>query len=148
MADRSGRRTSSFHGAVAPRHLLARAAIAAAAVAALGGLGALGCENKMAPEECDKLRAEAFQTLNKAHHCGEDKDCRQSAWPGCQKPLNNKDYDAIKPLEDRYKAGKCEEPKIECKDPPEVYCKQGLCVHREKGRDENAPAPSDEIKLE
>ena len=115
-------------------------------------VSAPGCEKKLEAEQCDKLRGDAFQTLNKAHHCGTDADCRQSAWPGCQKPINVKDHDLIKPLEDQYKQGKCEEPKIDCVAPPEVYCKQGLCVHREKGRDENAPAPSEaaggELKIE
>jgi hypothetical protein len=108
-----------------------------------------GCEKKMEPEQCDKIRGEAFTLLNKAHHCADDKDCRQSDWPGCAKPINNKDFDVIKPMADQFKEGKCEEPKgIECGEAPESYCKQGLCVHREKGRDENAPAPSDELKLE
>ncbi len=142
--DRSGRLTSSSRGRAASAKALAWVAV----VAVLGFSALPGCEKKLEPEQCDKLRADAFQTLNKAHHCGEDKDCRQSSWPGCQKPLSNKDWDAIKPLEDQYKQGKCEEPKIDCKEPPEVYCKQGLCVHREKGRDENAPAPSDVIKME
>ena len=48
------------------------------------------------------------------------------------------------------KQGKCEEPKIDCpKETPESYCKQGLCVHREKGRNENDPKPEgDVIKME
>lgn len=125
-----------------------RGAAALVAAGALVALAALpGCENKMEPEQCDKLRADAFQILNKAHHCAADSDCRQSSWPGCQKPINNKDHDAIQPLADQYEQGKCEEPKVDCTEPPESYCKQGLCVHREKGRDENAPA-ADEIKLE
>jgi hypothetical protein len=37
-------------------------------------------------------------------------------------------------MADKYKAGKCEEPNVECKEPPESYCKQGLCVHYEKGK--------------
>ncbi len=125
-------------------------ALAALALATMGLLTvAPGCEKKMEPEECDKVRSEAFALLNKAHHCAADADCRQSAWPGCQKPINNKNFDVIKPMQEKFTQGKCEEPKgIECKDPPESYCKQGLCVHREKGRDENAPAPTDEIKLE
>ena len=101
-----------------------------------------GCEKKMEPQACDKLRADAFALLNKAHHCGTDADCRQSEWPGCQKPISQKDFDTIKPMSDSYKQGKCEEPKIDCPAPPESYCKQGLCVHREKGRNENDPAPA------
>jgi hypothetical protein len=142
-------RLSGAHPTV--RRTAARAARRAAALLATGLVAALfalpGCEDKMEPEQCDKLRADAFQILNKAHHCATDADCRQSSWPGCQKPISNADHGLIKPLEDQYKQGKCEEPKIDCSAPPEAYCKQGLCVHREKGRDENAPA-ADEIKLE
>ncbi len=52
-----------------------------------------GCENKLDPKECDKLRGEAFELLNKAHHCNTNADCRQSDWPGCAKPLSNADFD-------------------------------------------------------
>lgn len=117
--------------------------------AALAALGA-GCESKMDPKECDKIRGEAFELLNKAHHCNTDADCRQSDWPGCERPLSNADYDKIKPMADKFKAGKCEEPKAssECKEPPEVYCKQGLCVHREKGVPENqGQTPTDQIQI-
>ncbi|HSO00856.1 MAG TPA: hypothetical protein VLS89_21340 [Candidatus Nanopelagicales bacterium] len=91
-----------------------------------------GCENKMDPKECDTIRGEAFELLNKAHHCSTDADCRPSDWPGCEKPLSNANFDKIKPMAEKFKAGKCEEPKVDCKPSPEVYCKQGLCVNREK----------------
>ena len=150
MAERlSGARALRSTTAASPGPAGPRLA-AAFVVAGLMAVFALpGCEKKMEAEQCDKLRADAFQLLNKAHHCGTDADCRQSSWPGCQKPINVKDFDTIKPMEDQYKQGKCEEPKIDCKEPPQAYCKQGLCVHREVGRDENAPAPGgDEIKME
>ncbi len=129
---------------------LSRVLPLAVALGALALAALPGCENKMETQACDKLRGDAFALLNKAHHCGTDADCRQSDWPGCQKPINQKNFDTIKPWADEFKKGKCEEPKIDCpKETPESYCKQGLCVHREKGRDENAPRPEgDTIKIE
>jgi hypothetical protein len=104
---------------------------------------------KLDAKECDKLRGDAFDIVNKAQHCNTDTDCRQSAWPGCAKPLSNQTFDEIKPMADAYKKGQCEEPKTECKPPPEVYCKQGLCVHRELGTPEGAKdTPLDQIKIE
>src|SRR5262245_49725647 len=102
--------------------------------------------SKLDQKECDKIRGDAFEILNKAQHCSVDADCRQSEWPGCPKPLSNKTFDQLKPMGDQYKKGQCEEPKVECKPPPEVYCKQGLCVHREKGMPEGAgETPVDQI---
>ncbi len=137
-----------------PRLPSARGSLRLALLAA--GFGALvfvtvpGCEKKMEPAACDKLRGDAFALLNKAHHCANDTDCRQSEWPGCQKPINNKDFDTIAPWKNEFTTGKCEEPKIDCpKETPASYCKQGLCVHREKGRNENDPKPEgDVIKAE
>jgi hypothetical protein len=108
-------------------------ALSLATLALLAGCG------KLDPKECDKLRGEAFELLNKAHHCNNDLDCRQSDWPGCVKPVSNTSYDKIKVMADQYAAGQCEEPKVECKPPPDVYCKQGLCVHREMGAATGAP---------
>ena len=52
----------------------------------------------------------------------------------------------IKPLQDSFQKGKCDEPKSECREPPPVYCKQGLCVQREKGTPEGASnTPTDQI---
>jgi hypothetical protein len=106
-----------------------------------------GC-GKLEPKECDKLRGDAFELLNKAHHCKNDLDCRQSDWPGCAKPISNEDYDKIKPMSDQYTEGKCEEPKVECKPAPDVYCKQGLCVHREMAPGGTAGTPADAIKAQ
>ncbi len=105
-----------------------------------------GCENKMDVKECDKLRGEAFDLVNKGQQCNTDADCRQSEWPGCERAVSNATYDKIKPMSDAFKNGKCEEPKMECRKPPEAYCKQGLCVHREKGMTEGSGnTPSDQI---
>ena len=57
-----------------------------------------GCDSKMEPKECDKLRGDAFEMVNKAQHCNTDVDCRQSEWPGCAKPISNATSDKIKPL--------------------------------------------------
>ena len=91
----------------------------------------LGCSQKIDAVACDKLRGEAFEMLNKAQHCNGDNDCRPSAWPGCSKPLSEKTHGAIQPLSAAFTKGECEEPKSECREPLEVYCKQGLCVVRE-----------------
>lgn len=116
------------------------------ALAAVGAIVAPGCESKMDVKECDKIRGEAFEMLNKAQHCNTDADCRQSDWPGCQKPVSNGTYDKLKPMADTFKKGQCEEPKLTCKPAPESYCKQGLCVHRELGTPEGAGnTPTDQI---
>jgi hypothetical protein len=122
---------------------LACALALACAAVALGG-----CENKLDPKECDKLRGEAFDLVNKGQQCNTDADCRQSEWPGCERAVSNATYDKIKPMADSFKNGKCEEPKMECRKPPEAYCKQGLCVHREKGAPEGAGnTPADQIQI-
>lgn len=108
-----------------------------------------GCESKMDPKECDKLRGDAFDLVNKAQHCNTDADCRQSEWPGCAKPVSNATFDKIKPLAESFKNGKCEERDLGCKPPPESYCKQGLCVHREIGTPEGAGStPTDQIQIQ
>ncbi|WP_437302405.1 hypothetical protein [Sorangium sp. So ce388] len=108
-----------------------------------------GCESKLEPKECDKLRGDAFEMVNKAQHCNTDTDCRQSEWPGCAKPVSNATFDQIKPIAESYKTGKCEEPKVDCKSPPQSYCKQGLCVHRELGTTEGAGnTPTDQIQIQ
>lgn len=105
-----------------------------------------GCSNNMDPKECGKLREDAFELLNKAQHCNNDADCRQSDWPGCAKPLSMASHEKIKPMHDGFTKGKCEEAKADCREPPPVYCKQGLCVHREKGTPEGAGnTPTDQI---
>ncbi len=105
----------------------------------------LGCSNKIEQKECDKLRGDAFDLINAAQHCNVDADCSQSQWPGCSRAVNAKTTASITPMADKYKKGECEEPKMTCKEPPEAYCKQGLCVHREKGVPENAGEPAGDI---
>jgi hypothetical protein len=131
---------------------LALRTAAAAFVAVLGLALPLtsGCSNNMDPKECDKLRGDAFDLLNKAQHCNGDQDCRQSDWPGCEKPESNETNGKISPMRDAFKKGKCEEKPPECpKETPPVYCKQGLCVHREKGTPEGSGnTPSDQIIIQ
>ena len=120
------------------------AALSLAAAATL--LGAGGCSNSMDPKDCLQVRSDAFELLNKAQHCNNDGDCRQSDWPGCAKPVSIESFDKIKPMKDAITKGKCVETKQDCREPPEVYCKQGLCVHREKGTPEGAGnTPTDQI---
>lgn len=122
-------------------HTLAALALGAIALPLAGG-----CSNNMDPKECSKLREDAFELLNKAQHCNTDTDCRQSDWPGCSKPLSNASYDKLKTWKDSFQKGKCEEPKADCREAPASYCKQGLCVHREKGTPEGAGnTPVDQI---
>jgi hypothetical protein len=103
-----------------------------AASSLLGGL-VLGCSPKgLEQKECDRLRGEAFELINKGQQCGSDADCQQSTWPGCPRPVSHATQGKIDPLAAKAKEGQCPEPATECKPPPEVYCKQGLCVHREK----------------
>src|SRR5215831_16587997 len=123
--------------------------IAALLVVPVIVVAAMACSGKLDEKECDKLRGDAFDILNKAQKCAVDADCRQSEWPGCPKPLSNQTFDQLKPMAGAYKKGKCEEPKTDCKPAPEVYCKQGLCVHREKGMPESVGQPADdEIKIQ
>lgn len=105
----------------------------------------LGCSNKLEPKECDKLRGEGFDLINAAQHCNTDQDCSQSKWPGCARAVNAKTASSAGLIAEKYKKGECEEPKMTCKDPPEAYCKQGLCVHREKGAPEGAGDPAGDI---
>jgi hypothetical protein len=123
----------------------ARAVLALAAVLGLALPLSSGCSNSMEPQQCNQLRGDAFDLVNKAQHCNDDKDCRQSEWPGCAKPLSNETFDKIKPMRGEFEKGKCVEAKSDCKPPPVVYCKQGLCVHREIGTPENMGAPAGEI---
>lgn len=106
------------------------------AVLVVGFMSFLGCSNKIEPKECDKLRSEGFELINGAQHCGVDADCWQSKWPGCARAVNSKTGASIAAISEKFTKGECEEPKMTCKDPPDAYCKQGLCVHREKGATE------------
>jgi hypothetical protein len=137
--------TLAFTASCSPSRSLATAL--ALGALALGGLVlAGGCSNTMEPKECLKLREDAFELVNKAQHCDTDTDCRQSDWPGCPKPMSSKTFGDVKPMKESFQKGKCEEPKSDCREPPEVYCKVGLCVHREKGTPEGAGnTPTDQI---
>lgn len=122
-------------------HLLAALSLAALTLPLAGG-----CSSNMDPKECSKLRESAFELVNNAQHCNTDADCRQSDWPGCAKPISAASHDKITALRDPFTKGKCEEPKSECRESPPVYCKQGLCVHKEKGTPEGASnTPTDQI---
>lgn len=113
--------------------------VAAAALLTIGAAfvlstAAVGCEKKMDPAECDKIKAEAFTLLGKGQPCGTDADCKEATWPQCRRPSNLKNIEALAEMQKKRTDGKCEEkPAEECKDSPEVYCKQGLCVNREIG---------------
>jgi hypothetical protein len=123
-----------------------RLSLASLALGAFAVLGAFGCSKEMDPKECMNLREQAFDLANKAQHCNTDADCRQSDWPGCAKPQSQETFDKVKAMKDSFTKGKCQEAKADCKEPPEVYCKQGLCVHREKGTPEGAGnTPVDKI---
>jgi hypothetical protein len=132
-------------------HLPARWALRPLAlVLALAPLGLValagGCSNEMEAKECLKLREDAFVLLNDAQHCNTDADCRQSDWPGCAKPQSNVTFDKMKPMKVTSIKGKCQDDKSSCREPPPVYCKQGLCVHREKGTSEGSSnTPADQI---
>lgn len=108
----------------------------------------LGCSNKLEQKECDKLRGEGFDLINAAQHCNTDADCSQSQWPGCARAVNAKTVASAGLISEKYKKGECEEPKLTCKPPPDAYCKQGLCVHREKGTQDGAGAPAGDIIIQ
>lgn len=115
----------------------------------LSALAAMGCDSKMEPKDCDKLRGDAFDLLNKGQQCNTDADCLQSSWPGCEKPISKATGDKIKAMQDAFNKGKCEESKVTCPKPPDVYCKQGLCVHRHLGVPEGAGnTPADQIQIQ
>ena len=109
-----------------------------------------GCEATLSPAECEGLRLDAFAIRNNSAHnaphtCATDADCVGTTWPGCAYPVSAKNNDKIMDLKKKFSAGKCEEPKKECRKPPEVYCKQGLCVFREKAA---APPPAATMTIE
>jgi hypothetical protein len=108
----------------------------------------LGCSDKLEKKECDKLRGEGFELINAAQHCNVDADCSQSPWPGCSRAVNAKTVSSVGLISEKYKKGECDEPKMTCKTPPDAYCKQGLCVHREKGVPEGAGAPAGDIIIQ
>jgi hypothetical protein len=131
---------------ISSRYVALRLSLASLALGAVALLAVGGCSKEMDPKECMKLREDAFDLVNKAQHCNSDADCRQSDWPGCAKPMSQESYEKVKPMKDSFTKGKCQEAKPDCREPPEVYCKQGLCVHREKGTPEGAGnTPVDKI---
>jgi len=96
-------------------------------LAASSSLPACGLNEK----ECATLRSQAFEVLNEAHTCNSDAECIGSKWPGCTKPASTKNADRLQRLQAEFDKGGCKEPERDCRLPPEVYCKQGLCVFRE-----------------
>ena len=90
--------------------------------------------NKLSPEECKKLRDNAFELINVANMCSNDADCKPSEWPGCAKPVNVTNFDKMHGFGDTFVKGKCEEPpKSKCQEPtPKVYCQEGICGFRYK----------------
>ena len=98
--------------------------------ALLAGLAA-GCKGGLDEAACTDLRGQAFEIINKAHTCNSDADCRGTDWPGCAKPISNKNFTNVAEFKKKFAAGQCKESKEPCRDTPEIYCKQGLCVFRE-----------------
>lgn len=98
--------------------------------------------NKMSSEQCEALRVQAFEIVNAAHVCADDADCVPTTWPGCAKPVNGKNKGRIGELKDQFDKGKCVEEKASCRDTPEIYCKQGLCVFRELAGQTNPVKPA------
>jgi len=98
-------------------------------------VGTAGCG--LSESECMGLRSQAFDIINESHTCNDDADCLASEWPGCGKPLNTKNEGRVKPIQAKFDEGKCKEPERQCREIPEVYCKQGLCVFRESVGGEN-----------
>lgn len=94
----------------------------------LGALAGCGLDAKA----CTVLRTQAFDILNEPHTCNDDIDCIGSEWPGCTKPLSKKNRGRMAPMRQQFDDGKCVEKEQECREPPEIYCKQGLCVFNEK----------------
>ncbi len=85
-------------GAMKPAFRPARAALALLAVLGLALPLSSGCSHGLEPEQCEKFRSDSFDIINKAQHCNDDKDCRQSEWPGCAKPLSNESFEKIKAM--------------------------------------------------
>lgn len=92
----------------------------------------------LSSEECLKLRGDAYQVVNEAHTCNDDGDCHQSEWPGCAKPISSKNKARVDVHQAKYDKGGCTDDEDSCSQPPEVYCKQGLCVFRYLAGDKKA----------
>ena len=121
--------------------MLTRLALALPLV--LAAFASFGC-SKMDQQECTKLRDSAFELINAASVCSTDADCKPSEWPGCAKPVSAASFDKIHGMMDSFQKGKCEEKKPECKQPPVVYCQEGLCAFRYKPTE----APGGGMKIE
>ncbi len=109
--------------------------IAAMGLAALAlMLSSFGCSKS--EKECLALRAEAFEIINVQgegnlpHTCNDDSGCIGTEWPSCSKPSSKKNEAKIGALMSQFEGGGCKEDPSDCPESPDVYCKQGLCVHR------------------
>jgi hypothetical protein len=100
--------------------------------------------SKMSPEDCTKLRDQAFELINTANVCTADPECKASEWPGCSKPVNVQSFDKMHGWMESFKKGKCEEKPAQCKPSPPVYCQEGLCAFRYKPFE----APGEGMKIE
>jgi hypothetical protein len=100
--------------------------------------------SKMSPEDCTKLRDQAFELINTANVCTADAECKPSEWPGCAKPVNVQSFDKMHGMMESFKKGKCEEKPPQCKPSPPVYCQEGLCAFRYKPFE----APGEGMKIE
>jgi len=102
-----------------------------------------GC-SRMSPEDCTKLRDQAFELINTANVCTADPECKPSEWPGCAKPVNVQSFEKMHGMMESFKKGKCEEKPPQCKPSPPVYCQEGLCGFRYKPFE----APGEGMKIE
>src|SRR6266850_1735130 len=78
--------------------------------------------SRLRPEECTKLRDQAFELINTANMCSADPECKPSEWPGCAKPVNGQSFDKMHAMMESFKKGKCEEKPSPCKPAPPVFC--------------------------
>jgi hypothetical protein len=119
-----------------------RSNVAGWAVAMAAGISSLvavgtGC-GKLDPAECQKLKEQAFDTINSASVCSSDADCKGSEWPGCTRPVSTANFDKVHAMMQTFQKGKCEEKKVECKPPQPIFCQEGLCAFKYKNA---APPP-------
>jgi hypothetical protein len=91
---------------------------------------AAGCGKS--EEECLQVRGQAFELINSPHTCNDDTNCMFSVWPGCAKPVNKRNDATLAKLKEESDNGGCIDEASTCREPPDVYCKQGLCVFRER----------------
>jgi hypothetical protein len=110
----------------------------------VGAPAVLSACSKLSPEECKKLRDQAFELINTANMCSADPECKPSEWPGCAKPVNSQSFDKMHAMMETFKKGKCEEKPAECKQAPPVYCQEGICAFRYK----RFEAPGEGMKIE